>query len=222
MLRQVYRQIPHIYTHTHIYTHKHTHTDTHTFWCIWPRTYKITHILTHTHTRTRADDSFYSRCVGDFRYMGANRQTDRQTDRHTHDTLQHTATHCNAVQHTATHCNTCHSKYVGIFALGSVQTHHCCPARSDCDKLRNTMQHNETHTAKHCNTLQHMSQPVRGHFSASEQTHNCCQREATAANCATYCNTLQHTATHCNTLQHMSQQVCGQFLVHEGRQSIDT
>ena len=131
------------------------------------------------------------------------------------NTLQHTATHCNTLQNTATHCNTCHSKYVGIFALGSVQTHHCCPARSDCDKLRNTMQHNETHSK----TLQHMSQQVRGHFSASEQTRHCCPARS---DCSKLRNTLQHTATHCNTLQHMSQQVCGQFLVHEGRQSIDT
>jgi len=45
---------------------------------------------------------------------------------------------------------------------------------------RNTLQHHisRTHTATHCNTLQHMQHT------------------------ATHCNTLQHTATHCNTLQH--------------------
>ena len=56
-----------------------------------------------------------------------------------HDTLQHTATHCNTLQHTATHCNT----------LQHTATH--------CNTLQHTAPHCNTlqHPATHCNTLRH-------------------------------------------------------------------
>jgi len=85
------------------------------------------------------------------------------------DTLQHTATHWNALQRTATHC-----KYA-VNTLQHTVTHRCqrierksVGSRAILTTHCNTLQR----TATHCNTLQHT---------------------------ATHCNTLQHTATHCNT-----------------------
>ena len=55
------------------------------------------------------------------------------------DTLQHTATHCNALQRTATHCNalqhTATQTHVGLIYIS----------------IQDTLQH----TATHCNKLQH-------------------------------------------------------------------
>jgi len=95
-------------------------------------------------------------------------------------TLQHTATHCNALQKVILHYSTPQ------------------PAATHCNKLQhspNVANQSETHTATHHNTLQ--------------CTAACCialQHAATSCNTlqhpATGCNTLQQAATHCNKLQH--------------------
>ena len=114
----------------------------------------------------------------------------------THNTLQHTATHCITLQHIAT----------------------CYIILQRTAPPYNTLQHAATrrntlqHTATHCNTLQCVAV--------------CCTLQHTATHCSVlqlllcaavccralqrvvvwcrllHCNTLQHTATHCNTLQH--------------------
>jgi len=85
-------------------------------------------------------------------------------------TLQHAATHCNALHRTATHCNT------------------CC----------NTLQHT-THAASHCNTPGH-DNPWESCSTARGPAHcNRLQRTATHCNTlqntATYCITVRYTWT---------------------------
>ena len=77
----------------------------------------------------------------------------------------------------------------------------------------------DSHTATHCNTLQHtattLQQPAP-HCNKLQHYNTDTQQERpgtglcikypkpirTLQHTATHCNTLQHTATHCNTLQH--------------------
>jgi len=95
------------------------------------------------------------------------------------NTLQHTATHtapnCNShciLLCWRVHCNS-HATHCNILqhTLHQTATHtaYCCVGAFTATH----MQHTQTRTAMHCNTLQHT---------------------------APHCNTLQHTATHCNTL----------------------
>jgi len=78
------------------------------------------------------------------------------------DTLQHTATHWNALQRTAKHC-----KYA-VNTLQHTVTHRCqrierksvgsrAMLTTRCNALQRTATHCNTlqNTAKHCNTLQH-------------------------------------------------------------------
>ena len=96
------------------------------------------------------------------------------------DTLQHTATHCNAIEHI--HSQNSPSKTWLIHKRDMTMQEGCERQPSHKgptgDTLQPTASHCITlqHTATHCNTL---------HYTASR------------------CNTLQHTATHCNTLQHI-------------------
>jgi len=91
--------------------------------------------------------------------------------------LQRTATHCSVLQRTATHCNALQRTAMHCTALlrtapQSIALHRTAPY---CTVLHRT--------ATHCTTL-HCNTPQRT---------------------ATHCNSLQHTATHCNTLQHTAQ-----------------
>jgi len=103
-----------------------------------------------------------------------------------HNTLQHTATHCNTLQHkevsgpalqnTATHCNKMQhtaTQYLTATIHISIQRQehldHVCTTATHCNTLQLT--------ATHCNTRKFLSSTAQ------------------------FCNTL-HTATHCNTLQH--------------------
>jgi len=58
----------------------------------------------------------------------------------------------------------------------------------------------KTHTATHCNPLQHTTTI---HSNTQQHTATYCK---TLQHAVTHCNTLQHTATHCNTLQHTATQ----------------
>ena len=95
-----------------------------------------------------------------------------------------------------------------------------------CEKtLCNTVQHVETRSATHCNTLQRNSNDivcqaenlsVAEHIALQHATTQCNTLPCTATRCNTLqrtdmhanqtslrlCNTMQHIATHCNTLQH--------------------
>ena len=96
------------------------------------------------------------------------------------------APHCNTLQHTATHCN----------AVG-------CPGANDTLQQCNTLRHTATHcntlqrAATHCNTLQHaatccnMLQHAASHYNVPRHHDT-----------ATRCNTLQHTALHCISLHY--------------------
>jgi len=121
-------------------------------------------------------------------------------------TLQHTATHCNALQRIATHCN----------ALQHTATH--------CNALQHTAAHYRTvqHTALHWQTDQTKTQT---HWQADKHTYTHIHTH-THTLIPTHAHThylileemestkrgfqarypmvkrLQHTATHCNTLQH--------------------
>jgi len=107
-----------------------------------------------------------------------------------------TTTHCDTLQHTATHCNA---------PAHHLQQRVVCSA---FDSTYNTLQHTATHcntlqhAAAHCNTLQHTPK----HSKTLQHT---CYRAWCAVHVTTrdlgvamMYNTMQHTATHCNTLQH--------------------
>jgi len=76
-----------------------------------------------------------------------------------------------------------------------------------CDTLQHTATHcnrntsPHTHTATHCNTLQHTATHCNRNTSPHTHTATHCD---TLQHTATHCNTLQHTATHCSTLQPIS------------------
>jgi len=107
-------------------------------------------------------------------------------------TLQHTATHCNALHRSAHVCELCVDMN-GMYTQLEISylQHSATPCSNARNKLQGTATHCEMalrtlklqyytcntlqYTAVHCNTLQHN---------------------------ATHCNTLQSTATHCNTMQH--------------------
>ena len=93
---------------------------------------------------------------------------------HICNTLQHTATHCNALQQSGLPLNT------WVPQVYSVQH-----TATNCNALQ--------HTATHCNALQHTDT----HTLPYAVVHGCLKSVT-----AIHCNTLQHTATHCNTLQH--------------------
>ena len=108
------------------------------------------------------------------------------------NTLQHTATHCNALQHTATL-----QRWAQILKsqLITSDVHiYICPKT-----------HRKQHTATHCNTLQRTATDCN---TTAMGTHS--QKVSSILVIFTYIyiprpmksNTLQHTATHCNTLQH--------------------
>jgi len=83
-----------------------------------------------------------------------------------YNTLQHTATHCNTLQHTATHCNTLQHMwgsgwwrrleresplYLTLKAFSTARNYDTL----NYDTLNPKLRHTATHTATHCNTLQH-------------------------------------------------------------------
>ena len=129
---------------------------------------------------------------------------------HTHcNTLQHSATLCNAVQRVGVPLS-----YMSVRAAAGVP-------RADIKSraLQHTATHCNTlpHTATHCNTLQRIAmhcnalQHTSVHFSyLSTLCVPCFGRNLahwnTLQHTATHCNTLQHTATHCNTLQHSARE----------------
>ena len=114
-------------------------------------------------------------------------------------TLQHTATHCNALQHTATHCNkrtqgsSVHPVHEWHAVRGSRCTATHCNTLQQAATYCNVLQHITTH----CNTLEHIC-IRRPSAHPAHEGHAVRGRRHTA----THCNTLQHTAKHCNTLQH--------------------
>jgi len=90
-------------------------------------------------------------------------------------TLQHTATHCNALRHTTTHCN--------------------APAA----QLKHSMWHVSTlqHTATHCNTLQHTT----AHCNTLQHTCNTAATQQVVNVLSdllgtSHITTLQHAAAH--------------------------
>jgi len=142
---------------------------------------------------------------------------------------EHVATHCNTLQHTATGCN---ARAIPTFPATTL-------SRSGCNTLLhaatrcNTLQHAATdlfrnfeiktkqqkqeriveHVATHHNALQYTAPRCNAQQHAATAAIDCsahainCTTRATPAFSATSLsrsgfNTLQHTATHCNTLQH--------------------
>ena len=114
---------------------------------------------------------------------------------------------CNILQHTATfaHCNTqCRATTLSMHPTavadrGTTSPPHLVqilkvnsllslPLRISVqltfENIRDAFSRHPSHTATHCNTLQHILETHP--FTALQHT-------------ATYCNTLQHTATRCNT-----------------------
>jgi len=100
------------------------------------------------------------------------------------------ATQCNTLQHTATHCNAQRFERVGSIAIVFTDLRYTA---THC----NTLQHTATHLEKLCS---------RGNADVALQVHiqkNSRSLLNSPYTClSTHCNTLQHTATHCNTLQH--------------------
>jgi len=106
-------------------------------------------------------------------------------------TMQHTATHCNALQRIATHCNTPQHtttyyntlQNTATIAAGAgmlQQDHLILKNKVPSHCISNILQHTAItlqHTATHCSALQHT---------------------------AAHCNTQQRTATHCNKVQQVS------------------
>jgi len=170
--------------------------------------------------------------------------------------LQHTATYCNTLQHTATRYNTYQimdqTRTVGDESIKlnhvwgrsgrstsriSVDLHenerYAPPSSWGCNFILGSvlrisfMLRCSTHTATHCNTLQHTAIHTQTPYRQETFRNECNTKmpfgrmrqcslhillrnrlRQTATDCsrlqqtATHCNTLQHTATHCNTLQH--------------------
>jgi len=92
-------------------------------------------------------------------------------------TLQHTATHCNALQHTAPQSLSLESIWYLVYSQVSFQRN---VAKETC-----------------CNELMHTAIPCTTAFVSWKYL--VCGHPSY---CTTHCNTLQHTATHCDTLQH--------------------
>ena len=103
------------------------------------------------------------------------------------NTLNITATHCNALQRTATHCNALQRTAAYCNALQRTATH--------CNALQCTALHCYAlhRNPSHCTVLHRTAL----YFTALQHT---------ALHCtATHHNAPQLTATHCNTLQHTVQ-----------------
>ena len=106
-----------------------------------------------------------------------------------HNTLQHTATHCNTVPNTVTQCN--------------IPTPDC---RNGCivdygplPQYTATYCHTLQHTAKHCGTLQQTATHNSQRGSVHRRGYKVLRQHT-----ATHCNTLQHAATHCNSNEGVS------------------
>jgi len=135
-------------------------------------------------------------------------------------TLQHTATHCNALQRTATHCNTLqHWRTYDIYAI--CELHHtathivcvCACARVLCVCACCACPLYVCVLCAICVTLQHISCACVHVCVCTFSLCVCvlcvweyvrvCARVSCASTVhsttATHCNTLQHTAAHCNT-----------------------
>ena len=118
--------------------------------------------------------------------------------------LQHTATHCNALQHTVTHCNTLEFSCSPISPSGLVwiQKRYIVSLQHPATPC-NTLQHTATYcntledTATHFNTLQVSCSPISP--SGSSWIHR--RYNASLQQAATSYNALHHTTTHCGTLQ---------------------
>jgi len=119
----------------------------------------------------------------------------------------------NTLQHTATHCNAAHYLYIQLIyrelfrSANTLQrkAQHCITLQHTttyCDILRHTTIHCNTlqHTALHCNSLQYLHTQLI----YREIYGNTMQRTVL------HCNALYYVATHCNTLQNPHTQLIRQ------------
>jgi len=121
-------------------------------------------------------------------------------------TLQCIATRYNTVQRSATHCNAVGVYEVKCVLFSFINLLHCatcCNVLQRIATLHNALQRITMHcnalqhSTTHCNVLQH----IAAHFNASQRSATHCN---TAQHIATYCSTMQHITTHCDEAQHIA------------------
>jgi len=132
------------------------------------------------------------------------------------NTVQRTASYCNALQHTATderkfpkssdsiatHCN----------SLKHTAAYYCSPLARCCNTCCNTLRQSNVcfcdqaislqHTATHCNTLQWLEHTTTHCNTLQHTATNKSELLQSSHPTATRCNMVQHGATHYSTLQH--------------------
>jgi len=136
-----------------------------------------------------------------------------------YSTLQHATTHCNTLQHTATHCITLHNG-----ATHRTQNSHVtCRTATHCNTLQ--------HTATRCNALftkltrdipryatqensRQPNRPWRQITPSANQIHLLDTLQHTATHCNTHCSTLQHTAFGQSVLSSVHAATCCNTLQH--------
>jgi len=135
------------------------------------------------------------------------------------------ATHCNTLQRTATHCNA--PQHINVNAEQAADTTRGIPVtRIDKISLQHARCNTLQRTATHCNALQHTATHKykcgtgcryyawhsRDSYWQNITATRSLQHTATHCNAlqctATHCNTLQRTATYCNALQRTATHKC--------------